>query len=78
MLTRDPGRPPSAPPAPGMGANGASGAAHQPPPRPPDAKPNGLLLTSPADPVANGGRDNEHSDLIMRVGDALVNERGVR
>jgi hypothetical protein len=38
----------------------------------------GDLLTAPADPVANGGRDNEHSDLIMRVGDALVNERGVR
>ena len=36
----------------------------------------GRLLTHPGDPVANGGRDNEHSDLIMRVGDVLTNDRG--
>ena len=38
--------------------------------------PRGRLLTQPGDPVANGGRDNEHSDLIMRTGDVLTNDRG--
>jgi len=67
---RDPGRPPSAPPAPGA-------AAPAPAPHTTRRAP-GELLTWPSAPVSNCGRDNEHSDLIMRVGDALTNERGVR
>jgi len=68
---RDPGRPPSAPPAPGA-------AAPAPAPHTTSCRAPGELLTSPSAPVSNCGRDNEHSDLIMRVGDALTNERGVR
>lgn len=54
-------------------ADGATAASSSG--RPP-ASPAGRLLTHPGDPVANGGRDNEHFDLIMRVGDVLTNDRG--
>ena len=75
-MLRDPGRPPSAPPAPGVSGGSGTAAAGRAPTT--SDRRMGDLLTAPADPVGNGGRDNEHSDLIMRVGDALVNERGVR
>jgi hypothetical protein len=71
------GRPPSAPPAPGAPTPALTSSAPTPSSSTPARRP-GECLTSPDRPAGNGGRDNEHSDLIMRVGDALLNERGVR
>ena len=59
----------------GGGGAGSSSTSSRPQPQPQPAQslPNfGKCLTTPPEPASNNGRDNEHSDLIMRIGDSLI------